>query len=194
MTNPSHRSRPVPGRSARAALFTAIGATGLVVLTACGGGGSGSGSDGSSAGKSDVASIASPSKAVGTPTRTTDPDAGRPVIRLDSSTEETDRMYDSWYACLRAKGGPLKGAPTTPAEKAGAKACASKQPITPPELDPAKNPDYSDDMRVWAKCMKAHGVKVTIVGDSDYSFDQNQQNPPHLDEIETACQVKAFKK
>jgi hypothetical protein len=194
MTNPSHRSRPVPGRSARAALFTAIGATGLVVLTACGGGGSGSGSDGSSAGKSDVASIASPSKAVGTPTRTTDPDAGRPVIRLDSSTEETDRMYDSWYACLRAKGGPLKGAPTTPAEKAGAKACASKQPITPPELDPAKNPDYSDDMRVWAKCMKAHGVKVTIVGDSDYSFDQNQQNPPHFDEIETACQVKAFKK
>ncbi|MBK3574891.1 hypothetical protein JHN63_13910 [Streptomyces sp. MBT65] len=194
MTNPSHRSRPVPGRSARAALFTAIGATGLVVLTACGGGGSGSGSDRSSAGDSDVASIASPSKAVGTPTRTTDPDAGRPVIRLDSSTEETNRMWDSWYACLRAKGGPLKGAPSTSAEKAGAKACASKQPITPPELDPAKNPDYSDDLRVMVKCLNAHGVRATMVGGSDYSFDQSQPNPPHFNEIETACQVKAFQK
>ncbi|WP_406167073.1 hypothetical protein OIE52_13725 [Streptomyces canus] len=193
MTNPSYRSRPVPGRSARAALFTAVGTTGLVVLTACGGGGSGSGSDRSSAGDSDVASIASPSKAVGTPKRTTDPDAGRPVIRLDSSTEETNRMWDSWYACLRAKGGPLKGAPTTPAEKAGAKACASKQPITPPELDPATNPDYSDDLRAWVECLNAHGVKVTMVGSSDYSFDQSQ-NTPHFNEIDTACQVKAFQK
>ena len=195
MTNPSHRSWPVPGRSARAALFTAIGATGLVVLTACGGGGSGSGSDGSSAGDSDVASIASPGKAVGTPTRTKDPDAGRPVIRLDSSTEETNRMWDSWYACLKAKGGPLKGTPTTPAEKAGAKACASKQPITPPELDPAKNPDYSDDLRVLVKCLNAHGIRATVApGGSDYSFDQSQPNPPHFNEIETACQVKAFQK
>lgn len=92
------------------------------------------------------------------------------------------------------EGRAAEGAPTTPAAKAGAKACASKQPITPPELDPAQNPDYSDDLRVMVKCLNAHGIRATMVGDSDYSFDQSQPNPPHFNEIETACQVKAFQK
>jgi hypothetical protein len=91
----------VPSRPRRTVLLTAVGAAAVVVLTACGGGGSGGGSGAPKAG--DVASIPSSGAGSAPATQTAAPDSGRPQIRLDSSAEDINRMYDSYYACLTQK-------------------------------------------------------------------------------------------
>jgi hypothetical protein len=43
-------------------------------------------------------------------------------------------------------------------------ACADKEPLDPPELDPAQNPNYLDNLRAEKACMEGHGIKMEIRG------------------------------
>ncbi|MEW2401192.1 hypothetical protein [Streptomyces sp. NPDC046862] len=172
----------------RAAVFASVGAAGLLVLTACGGvGGSddaGKGSEG------EVASITTPAAKGGSASASADPDAGRPQIRLDSTNEEVNRMYDAWIACLKEHGveEKYKVTPNDPRVKA----CDGKRPLDPPELDPAKNPDYADDTRAMVKCMNEHGIKSVVV-DGQWGLENGDSiNAPHYNEFVIDCQVKAF--
>lgn len=174
----------------RAAVFTAVGAVGLVVLTACGGGGGSDDADKS--GQGEVASLTSPAADGGSAKASTsaDPDAGGPQIRLDSTNEEVNRMYEAYEACLKEHGAQekYKRKPDDPSVLA----CKGKEPLNPPELDPAKNPDYSDDVREMVKCMKGHGIKA-LVSDGGWALETgNELNRPHYDEYQLDCQVKAF--
>jgi hypothetical protein len=172
-------------------LFTAVGATALVVLTACGGGDAGGGGDADNSGQGDIASITSPAAGGGSAQPTTaDSDAGRPQIRLDSTQEEVNRMYDAWSACLEENGAQHGG--KTREDAPAVKACTSKEPLDPPELDPAKNPDYSDDVRLMIKCMNGHGIK-SVATDGGWGLEDGaSMNAPNFNEILTDCQVRAF--
>ncbi|MER5435151.1 hypothetical protein [Streptomyces sp. NPDC002588] len=168
-------------------MLASLGATALIVLTACGGGGEGGDAD--KGGKGEVASISSPA-AGGSAQPSADPDAGRPQIRLDSTQDDINRMMDAWLACLKENGAEktYKTSPNSP----GVKACQGKKPVDPPELDPAKNPDYGDDVRIMVKCMNEHGIK-SVVTDGGWGLDDGASlSAPGYDETMTACQVKAF--
>ncbi|MEU1510772.1 hypothetical protein ABZ490_01210 [Streptomyces sp. NPDC005811] len=174
----------------RATVFTSAGAAGLVVLTACGGGGVGGSDDAGQGGRGDVASITTPAAGGGAASASADPDAGRPQIRLDSTNEEVNRLYDAWLACLKEHGAAekYKRKPNDPSVLA----CKGKEPLDPPELDPARNPDFSDDTRAMVKCMNEHGIK-SVVADGLWALeDGNSLNAPHYDDIELDCQVKAY--
>ncbi|MFJ6568971.1 hypothetical protein ACIQNU_16245 [Streptomyces sp. NPDC091292] len=198
MGNDFERARPGHGRrarAARAALAASVGAALLTVVTACGGGGGGtdkSGQGESGGGGGDgIASITSPAARDGSaPRASADPDAGRPRIRLDSTQEEINRLYEAWTACLKENGAGDKN--KTSPDSPGVKACAKKQPLDPPELDPARNPEYADDVRTMVTCMNEHGVKSVVMEEGWGLEDGASMNAPGYHETLTTCQVKAF--
>ncbi|MEU1185243.1 hypothetical protein ABZ464_48085 [Streptomyces sp. NPDC005820] len=170
------------------AAVPAVGVACLVVLTACGGGGGNDDADKS--GKGEVASLDSPAAGGGSASASADPDADRPQIRLDSTNEEVNRMYDAWLACLKEHGAAekYKRKPNDPSVLA----CKGKEPLDPPELDPAKNPDYADDTRAMVKCMKGHGIKAMVVNGQWGLETGDEINRPYYNEYVIDCQVKAF--
>ncbi|MEU0425057.1 hypothetical protein ABZ235_15865 [Streptomyces canus] len=172
----------------RAAVVTSLAATGLVVLTACGGGGGSGDADENRQGE--IASITTPAAGGGSAKPSADPDAGRPQIRLDSTQDEINRMYDAWTACLKDHGVEKKY--KTSPNAAGVKACRGKEPLDPPELDPAKNPDYGDDVRIMVKCMNEHGIKSVVMQEGWGLENGADLSAPNYDEALTTCQVKAF--
>ncbi|KUO09787.1 hypothetical protein AQJ58_22280 [Streptomyces sp. DSM 15324] len=185
----------LPRRAARGALLIAAAATAIAVLTACGG--SAGTDDGGKAGGGDVASLPSSGTAGGSATATTDPDAGRPQIRLDSSQDDRNRMMAAWEACLKEKGGPnalleyKKKDGKTPAGTA----CHSKLPLDPPELDPAKNPHYNDDVRVMIQCMNSKGIKTEAAPNGGPGWalvHGSDMGLPTYEPAERACLPKAF--
>ncbi|MEU5343924.1 MULTISPECIES: hypothetical protein [unclassified Streptomyces] len=169
-------------------MFTSVGSTALVLLTACGDGGGG---DADKGGRDGVASIDSPAAGGGSPrSKSADPDAGRPQLRLDSTREEEMRLYDAWAACMKENGAEKKE--NNAINEAALKACRSKQPLDPPELDPAKNPEYRDDTRTMVRCMNKHGIKSVLTEDGWGLDDGDSLNHPDYQEISDACEMKAF--
>ncbi|NEB04274.1 hypothetical protein [Streptomyces sp. SID13726] len=175
----------------RAVVSASVGAACLLFLTACGGVGGNDDADKSGDG-GEVASLNSPSAGGGSAdaSASADPDAGRPQIRLDSTQDDVNRMWDGWTACLKDHGvdKTYKQNPNAP----GVKACDGKLPLDPPELDPAKNPDFNDDTRAMVRCMNEHGIK-SVVTDRGWGLEDGASlNAPDYDRIMVGCQVKAF--
>jgi hypothetical protein len=100
-------------------------------------------------------------------------------LRLDSTDEEIARANDAYYACWTQHGVPSapgpQGGPLLSYKKNEKKyqpavdACADKEPLDPPELDPHQNPDFADDLRNELKCDQSHGLPMEIRGaDTDH--------------------------
>jgi hypothetical protein len=186
--------------SRRLCLLPVLVTAATALLVGCGGSG-GSGGHGA-AGKPGGGAVASVAASAGSSaagrkpaSSSTDPDAGRPQIRLDSSQHDINAMMDAWTACLKDKGGPdaLLQAKEHPANPT-AKACLSKLPLDPPELDPATNPHYSDDLRVMVRCMNSHGIRTVASADGDsWSLVHGGDlGAPGFQTTQEKCQVKAF--
>ncbi|MFI6624485.1 hypothetical protein [Streptomyces sp. NPDC050528] len=174
-------SLPSLRRGVTAPLLTVVasGAT-LVLLAACGGGG-GTHDEG-------VASLDTPSVRAAT---TADPDAGHVRIRLDDSQEDVNRLWDAWTHCLTEHGVPKgrKARVNSPALKA----CDAKYPLQPVEMDPAKNPRYSDGVRAMVRCMNSHDIK-SVVSDGNWAMvSGDSMSLPNYDKYKVQCQVKSFK-
>jgi hypothetical protein len=116
-------------------------------------------------------SAAAPAKAVA---------AERPLIRLDASDEEIQRVSDVFANCLLTNGLPkpavMKGGYTIdPAnisdvwgplsDKVRAdlkKNCASKQPELARDRAKRLDPAYADHMASFVKCLKDHDIKAVL--------------------------------
>jgi len=94
-------------------------------------------------------------------------------LPLGASQAEIDRAYDAYYSCWEQHGVPkdpddgtvlLTWKKNMKKYQLAVDACADKEPLDPPELDPAQNPDYLDDLRAEKACMEGHGVKMEIRG------------------------------
>ncbi|WP_055587621.1 hypothetical protein [Peterkaempfera griseoplana] len=146
------------------------------------------------------------------------PDAGpadgdtsrRPQERLDDTPEERAALIHAWDQCLVDHGAHwtttrpgVAGAPATvadPIPPAASSACKNKLPLMPPELDPALNPHYRDDMLANIKCLRAHGVMVHLTSDTSvnanglsWTYDSSDTPlPPNQGQIEDKCQMEAF--
>ncbi|WP_225846386.1 hypothetical protein [Streptomyces sp. HPF1205] len=137
--------------------------------------------------------------------------SARPQERLDDTPAEREAMIHAWDECLVAHGAhwntgraeAVGGAPKTvadPVPKQASAACVNKLPQEPPELNPALNPHYRDDMLAEISCMRAHGVKVHLVPDTSvdpgglgWTYDSSTtQVPADEGKIEEQCQRQAF--
>ncbi|MET7487260.1 hypothetical protein [Streptomyces sp. NPDC005538] len=206
MFNHTDRARPDLGHALRTSLVGAVGATALVVLTACGGGGSSDAGGDGKAKDDGVASINDPSGSGSSAKASADADSGRPQLRLDTSDEEAGRLEAVWTACLHDKGVPAGHKPgagdvwsisgTPDKYPAAWKACLSKQPLQPPELDPSTNPHYADDWRAYIKCLNDHGIKVHSLADgSGWTYNKGYvqtMSDAERDEIDGKCEREAF--
>lgn len=199
-----------------ATLFLAAGLS----LTACGGGGGVQVDQG----KVDTLVSQSPtstqeSHGTATPrsensgTKADDTDAKRPQLRLDTSEEESNQLWNAYYACLQAHGvpmnteraaaaggqaRPLDEGPVKPKYKSAYDACEVKMPRVPPELDADRNPHYADQFRAQVACMRKKGMKIHVTGtpDSDsfgWTYDDGSggvSDPSGT--INHTCQMEAF--
>ncbi|MET9013308.1 hypothetical protein ABZX74_20655 [Streptomyces olivaceoviridis] len=198
MDNQTDRPHPAAGtpgttraprrtRRVRAAVLATALLTAGAALTACGGAG---GTDGGrKASDSGIASLATPSARGATSSAqssTAAIEAKRPQLRLDSSQEESDRLWDAYWACLQAHGVPMNnarvdrpGKQAPPVDdpkvadqyKAQYHACLSRMPLQPVEERPETNPHYADDHRAYVGCLKSKGMKVHEVFGDDGSPD-----------------------
>ncbi|MDV7216796.1 hypothetical protein [Streptomyces prunicolor] len=176
---------------------------GLPVPAACGGG---SGGGGSTAATDDsAASIAGPVASGGSSKASagTDSGTGRPQLRLDTSEAEKARPAAVFFACLHDKGVPSahkpgqgdrwfpKGVSTD--HPAAWKACESKAPLQPPELDPGKNPHYMDDFRAYITCLNKGGMKVRGLADgSGWNFVSSSLSQAAQNELDRSCTMEAY--
>ncbi|GGO17425.1 hypothetical protein GCM10010116_35250 [Microbispora rosea subsp. aerata] len=121
----------------------------------------------------------------------------RPQLRLDSSPAEVSKLRHAYAGCLREHGMPSKGTWSTAAEKSARAACEHLRPLLPPELDPAKNPNYAKSVRIEAKCLQDHGFDVHLVkvdGPAKLGWRYASVPGPDVDiaKIQDDCRVKAY--
>ncbi|MGW7572190.1 hypothetical protein ACWGJV_38795 [Streptomyces tendae] len=215
--------RPRAGSPRNTALLSAVLLAAGLALTACaGGGGAGGNEGGQKSSDSGVASLATPSsggaKAGAAPSAQSSAaavEAERPVLRLDSTQEEIDRLWDGYWACLQDRGVPMNtGRVERPGEQAppvdDAKvtaqykkqyaACLYRMPLQPVEERPETNPHYADDHRAYAGCLKSKGLKVHEVFGPDGSpdgltYDEDftgSGDSPAFRKIDNDCRLEAF--
>ncbi|MEU8275451.1 hypothetical protein ACFYOK_26285 [Microbispora bryophytorum] len=121
----------------------------------------------------------------------------RPQLRLDSSEAEVRKLREAYARCLRDHGMPSKGTWSKAAEKSARAACERLRPLLPPELDPAKNPNYAKSVRIEAKCLQDHGFDVHLVkvdGPAKLGWRYASVPGPGVDisKIQDDCRVKAY--
>lgn len=127
--------------------------------------------------------------------------------RIDDTPQQIDAIVAAWNNCLVAHGATYGNVAGVAGSKnlanipASAKAaCVDKQPLSPPQLNPATNPSYRADWVAEVACLRAHGDMVHLTTDSSagpnglaYTYDAGAPPPPANEgQIEQECQLKAF--
>jgi len=157
-------------------------------------------------GSSAASSAAAPEKAAG------DSVVDR-VLPLGATQEQIDRAYDAYYACWTAHGVPstkqggVDGGPLLTYKlnakkyQAAVDACADREPLNAPELDPQQNPQYWDQLRDEARCVQAKGLPLQVVPGqpglwvrpaTDANF--RKVRTDEATEIQRDCELQSFAK
>lgn len=196
---------------------TATAAALLILLSGCGE------SSGSEATGSQVASVpqtGAPGSATAGAGETTTAGEGTanstavvdPQLRLDSTDADIERAYEAYYACWEEKGVPKTAAHGQEASvlmtyklhskkyQAAVDSCADLEPRNPPELDPAKNPKYWDQLREQARCVQAKGIPLKVIEGTPGLFVGGKGEQKDFEKVRSArgqkiteeCETKAF--
>jgi hypothetical protein len=130
----------------------------------------------------------------------TNPDAGRPQLRLDMTEAEENALFAAHSQCLKDAGVPMnrdehgqlwfasdeaKRMATSPEVL---KACGGKEPLKPPEMDPDKNPYYEEDRLANIKCQIEHGIPWQSNG-GKYDYPPDITDPAQL-QIQRDCRLR----
>lgn len=160
----------------RSALRLALTAVCCLGIAACS-----SGSSGEDEGKDPgVASVTSPKGEDGKKPSAGDRPGTRKgvMIAMNATDEETDAIYNAWYACLKEHGVRMTTKPKTdqlvivdedarrPAE--AYRTCADKEPYLDPLLDKNENPRYAEQTKAWMACMNRNGIEVSGTWDDEF--------------------------
>jgi hypothetical protein len=130
---------------------------------------------------------------------------------LGATQDEIDRLYAAYYACWTQHGVPSTAAGNMAASplltyklhpkkyQAAVDACADKEPVNPPELDPQQNPEFADDLRTELNCENSHGLTMQIRDDSIWVTPETKANLDKANsdagrEIQRQCEISAFTK
>ncbi|MCZ4098490.1 hypothetical protein C8250_041335 [Streptomyces sp. So13.3] len=184
---------PSPGAARLRAIVAALTSIGL--LGACGGGAEST----EEARETAVASVAVPNKA---PSASSSPSAQteRPLIRPDTSEEESDRVNQVWMDCLARKGltmlknsdGTWKGPLRQDAAYAEAqKTCGSKEPELLEMRAAREDPEFREKADRWVSCLRSHNVKATVQDDGLLAFDDSSVNDNAFTWAKK-CEAEAF--
>ncbi|GIF70336.1 hypothetical protein Ais01nite_83710 [Asanoa ishikariensis] len=134
-------------------------------------------------------------------------DGGRPQLRLDSTDEEENALWQAYNVCLFEHGvkkneGRSAGAvgdggglslDQSGEPKAAYVACENKLPLQPPELDRDKNPNYVSQWNDYVQCLRKRGANIHSLPDgSGWTYDDDVNTAgPGLDEDEMAKAEKS---
>ncbi|MGC4746723.1 hypothetical protein ACLQ28_13810 [Micromonospora sp. DT201] len=135
-------------------------------------------------------------------------------LPLGATKQEIDRLYDAYYACWTQHGVPSapasdgNGGPLLSYKMDQKKyqpavdACADKEPLSAPELDPHQNPNFADDLREQLQCLRSQGLSMEIrqAGTDSASIWVAPETKANLDkansdaglEIQRQCEISAF--
>jgi len=145
----------------------AAGIAAVLLAAAC--------SDGAKADEPRVASLPAAASASAAPSQKPTESVVDRQLPLGATDEQIDRAYAAYYACWTAHGvpstktngtdgGPLLTYKLNPKKyQAAVDACADREPLNPPELDPQQNPAYWDNLRDEARCAQSKGLPLQIV-------------------------------
>jgi hypothetical protein len=177
----------------------------LLSLAACGGHSDASGPQVAAIPGATTAASAGPAGSNG--------DADR-QLSLGATKEEIDRAYAAYYGCWTqhgvpsapasgGNGGPLLSYKMNQKKyQPAVDACADKEPLDAPELDPHQNPNFADDLRTELQCDKSHGLSMEIrQGGTDGAgiwvapetkANLAKANSDQGMEIQRQCEISAF--
>jgi len=131
-----------------------------------------------------------------------DPDAGRPVERLDMTRDEKVALYDDYMRCLKDAGVPLvkdgdgrltwntDEAKTMSQDPAVLKVCSRKEPLRPAVTDPQRNPYYEEDRLASIKCQIARGIKWESNGGKYDGLPPDVSGNPTLEKAQQECEMQ----
>jgi len=126
----------------------------------------------------------------------------RPLLRVDMSPDEKQRLYDIWMRCISDLSGVdastakrlSDGGAGMPAEQKerydrAVATCAVKEPEEVWERAKRLDPQYADKLRDWVTCIRAAGIDAwEDNGFLAFNSLPDEQGQRHVDE----CQKKAF--
>jgi hypothetical protein len=135
-------------------------------------------------------------------------------LPLGATKPEIDRVYNAYYACWTQHGVPSAPGPSgnggpllsyklnEKKYQPAVDACADKEPLGAPELDPHQNPNFADDLREQLQCLRSHGLSMEIrqAGTDDAGIWVAPETKANLAkansdagmEIQRQCEISAF--
>jgi hypothetical protein len=144
-------------------------------------------------------------------------DAGRPVLRVSDVTSQGsarhDRLDQAWTDCLIEAGAPTVSADSEPrpvpsqafskdtglildwpAPAAAREACASVEPVYPPILKAATNPDFAAMAQTYVSCLEAGDLHVRLLNDDDldWTYRAAYDVPADSTQTEDSCLLGTF--
>lgn len=155
----------------------------------------------------------------GTPSGSTGPTGAaggqgdrRPVFRVDDTPERRATIWNAYNTCLLENGakapsgdGPAvalgadgEGDPGVlvdyPAPPEAQAACLQLEPVQPPALEAATNPDFHEQRQAYVQCLQDGGLWVELLTDDqlDWTYAEGHSVPDDSAELEQTCLVQAF--
>jgi hypothetical protein len=133
------------------------------------------------------------------------PTDDRPVLGVDDTETERRQVWNAYNACLLDHGAtsPTSGMAVKlgdslvdyeHAPRRALAACGQLEPVQPPALAAATNPDFRAETQEYVACLADGGLFVTLLGDDtmDWTYTAGHPVPEDSAQLERACLVEAY--